>query len=657
EDSLAENVQRAPLHPLDQFRAFLALRERGQSEEGIAAAFFVSVSVVRQKRLAKTAPIPCVIRTGGIAEEDSLAENVQRAPLHPLDQFRAFLALRERGLSEEEIAAAFFVGVPVVRQRLRLASVSPKLLAIYAEDGLTLEQLMAFTVSGDHERQEQVFERLKASHDKQPYVIRRMLTEGAVRASDKRAQFIGVDAYVATGGTVLRDLFQGDDGGWLQDVPLVDQMTAEKLKAESEAIAAEGWKWIEVAPDFAYGHAFGLRQVRGETVPLTAEEEASRDALQAELDRLSDEYQDADELPDEVDERLSELETALEGFETRPVVFDLAEIARAGAFVRIGAEGQLRVERGYIRPEDELAGEAAADASAENEDERAMAAGYGGPQAIDTAEPETEAEEDEGLSPISDRLMTELTSHRTLGLRHALGERSDIAFLAALHVLTLKSFYHYGSDSCLDLDVKSVSFGTQAPGLNDSASAEAIRVRHETWAKALPKESADLWDALQDWDGDSRAGLFAHIVSLSVNAVYEPWNRRPRAFAHADRLAQAVDLDMAAVGWKPTVDNFFGRVTKARILLAVAQSKGQRAADRIEHLKKGDMATEAEALLANTGWLPEPLRTPDRAVAGEIAPDTVTEEAPEQSGEKLPEDENEPVFQDEEVSESMIAAE
>jgi ParB family transcriptional regulator, chromosome partitioning protein len=84
--------------------------------------------LVKQKRLAKTAPVPCVVHEAGIAEEDSLAENIQRAPLHPLDQFRAFLALREKGQSEEEIAAAFFVSVAVVRQRLRLASVSPRLL-------------------------------------------------------------------------------------------------------------------------------------------------------------------------------------------------------------------------------------------------------------------------------------------------------------------------------------------------------------------------------------------------------------------------------------------------------------------------------------------------------------------------------------------------
>ena len=92
--------------------------------------------LVKQKRLARNAPIPCVVRTEGLAEEDSLAENIQRAPLHPLDQFRAFLTLREKGKSEEEIAAAFFISVAVVRQRLRLASVSPKLLDVYAEDGM-----------------------------------------------------------------------------------------------------------------------------------------------------------------------------------------------------------------------------------------------------------------------------------------------------------------------------------------------------------------------------------------------------------------------------------------------------------------------------------------------------------------------------------------
>ena len=583
--------------------------------------------LVKQKRLARVAPVPCVVREDGIAEEDSLAENVQRAPLHPLDQFRAFLALREKGQSEEEIAAAFFVSVNVVKQRLKLASVSPRLLDVYAEDGLTLDHLMAFTVSSDHERQEQAFERLSQSYDKQPYVIRRMLTEGAVRACDKRVQFIGVDAYVEAGGSVMRDLFQGDDGGWLQDVALVDMMVTERLNEEANAIAAEGWKWIEVAPDFPYGHTYGLRQLRGEPVALTDEEERTRDAFQAELDRLTEEYSEADELPDDIDERLGEIETALEGFEARPMRFEPDDVARAGAFISIAPSGTLRVERGYVRPEDEQPIEPESDEAGAADANAAMASRADDSFiTADAAQAPVEPEEDEGLTPISDRLLTELTAHRTLGLRQALGERPETAFLAALHALTLKVFYHYGSDSCLELDLKSASFSAQAPALNDSACAEALAKRHEGWAAALPKESEDLWDALGTWDDTRRAALFAHVVSLSVNAVHETWNRRPRALAHADRLARAVDLDMAAAGWRPSVDTFFGRVTKARILQAVSEVKGQDAADRIAHLKKGDMASQAEALLADTGWLPEPLRTA-HAEASETSSDQSGDES------------------------------
>ena len=524
-----------------------------------------------------------------------------------------------KGQSEEEIAANQFVSVAVVKQRLRLASISPKLLDVYAEDGMTLDQLMAFTVNGDHERQEQVFERLCQSYDKQPYAIRRMLTEGAVRASDKRAQFIGIAAYEEAGGTVLNDLFQGDDGGWLQDVSLVEMMVAEKLNEQAVTIGAEGWKWVEVAPDFAYGHTYGLRQLRGETLPLTAEEDATLAALQQEVDDIEAASAEAEELTDEQDQRMGELETAIEALNDRSILFDADEVGRSGAFVSIAADGSLRVERGYVRPEDEVPVEPEVEIGANEVPASPANADVEGDEPTCATEGPTEPEEDEGLRPIPDRLLTELTAHRTLALRHALGERPDVAFLAALHALALGVFYTYRSDTCLELDLKSVQFGSQAPGLNDTALARALDERHQAWRSSLPKESGELWAALETFDADSRDALFAHCVSLSVNAVHEAWNRRPKAFAHADRLAQAVDLDMAA-SWTPTAANFLGRVTKARILQAVAEGRDQWAADRIEHLKKVEMATEAEALLSGSGWLPEPLRTPGRVMTAIVEP-------------------------------------
>ena len=581
--------------------------------------------LVKQKRMAKTQPVPCVVRDGGIAEDNSLAENDERVGLHPLDQFRAFQILRDGGMSEEEIAARHFVTPAIVKQRLRLASVSPKLHDVYAEDGMTLEQLMAFTVTGDHARQEQVWDNVSRSQNDEPYQIRRMLTEHTVRASDRRAQFVGLDAYEQAGGVVLRDLFQHDDGGWLQDVPLLDRMVTEKLRIEAEAIAAEGWKWITVAVDFPYGQSNGLRQLDGQPAELTEEERATLDALNAEYARIETDYQDADELPDEIDQRLGEIEAARSVFEARSLIYDPADIARAGTFVSIDAEGVLAIDRGYVRPEDEVPDvpDSDADEGGETVDnrepgtiQRAVITVGGAP-----TEPVDE-DDDDAAKPLPDRLVTELTAHRTLALRDALANNPAVAFQAVLHNFVLATFYRFASSSgCLEISIRTPTFPAQAAGLKESASAVAIDARHDGWKARLPKEEGGLWDALAALDGTAQAALFAHCASSAVNALHEPANRynEGRVSAHgvrrrldqADALARAVELDMVTAGWKSTADNYLGRVTKPRILQAVREAKGEPSVQLIDHLKKGDMAREAERLLDGTGWLPEPLRLPD----------------------------------------------
>ena len=593
--------------------------------------------LVKQKRLAKTAPVPCVLREGGIPEEDSLAENVQRAPLHPLDQFRAFQALREKGQSEEEIAATFFVGVNVVKQRLRLAAVSEKLLDVYAEDGMSLDQLMAFTVTTDHDRQEQVWEAIQRSYSKEPYQIRHMLTERTVRAADKRALFVGLEVYAAAGGVVMRDLFQQDDGGWLESVGLLDGLVAEKLKAEAEAIAAEGWKWIEVAVDVPYGHAHRLRELEGTPADLTAEEQLTIDALKAEYGKLEAEYENASELPEGVDERLGEIETALAAFEDRPVTYDPAEIARAGVFVSIDADGNLSVDRGYVRPEDEapvaIDGEGDGGAQPDVPDGAGPAVPIV-PRAVITigGQAGPEEEDDDVIKPLPDRLVSELTAHRTLALREAVGNNPHVAMTALLHKLCLDTFQHTASGACLEASVRHVFFPVQAMDLKDSPSAKAIAERHEAWKTDLPKDEATLWDWLDTHDEASRAALLAHCVSFGVNALYERADRHggngvsvhsvQRRIAQADRLAQAVGLDMVDAGWRPTVDSYLGRVTKPRILQAVREAKGEQSAQLIDHLKKAEMAKEAERMLDGTGWLPEPLRLAE----SEAPPDAQTDQ-------------------------------
>ena len=577
--------------------------------------------LAKKKRLARTTPVPCNVREADSAisaEEDSLAENVQRTALHPLDQFRAFQKFRDQGMSEEDIAARFFVSVNTVKQRLKLASVSETLLDLYAEDAMTLDQLMAFTVSTDHARQEQVWEAIEHSWSKEPYQIRRMLTENTVRASDRRVRFVTIEAYEQAGGTVLRDLFQDDDGGWIEDVALLEGLVGEKLTAEAETIAEEGWKWISVAADFPYGHTNGLRALTGTPVDLTDEDRAAREALRKEFDRLEAEYAEADELPDEVDERLGEIEVALDAFEDRPKQYDPAEIGRAGAFVSIRHHGQLSVDRGYVRPEDEVP---EGDDDAESDGDAATGAGAVQRTVISVGgEPEPQDEEDDAIKPLPERLVIELTAHRSLALRDALANNPSVAMTALIHKLVRDAFQHVSTPGCLEASVRQVYFPVQGDDLKDSAAAKTVDDRHEAWKDDLPLDDDEaLWAKIDGLNEASRMALLAHCVSFGVNALYEkanPYGAGPtvrgvqQRIHEADRLARAVRLDMVETGWRPTVDNYFGRVTKPRILEAVREAKGEETAQLIDHLKKPDMAKEAERLLADSGWLPEPLRLP-----------------------------------------------
>lgn len=583
--------------------------------------------LVKQKRLAKLAPVPCVVRERDgdiLPEEVSLAENIERAPLHPLDQFRAFQDMRAKQMTEEEIAAAFFLPVNVVKQRLRLASVSQTLLDIYAEDEMTLEQLMAFTVSDDHARQLQVWDAIKNTWSKEPYQIKRMLTETTVRASDKRAVFVGIETYVAAGGIVMRDMFQADDGGWLQDAALLDRLVSEKLKAKAETIAAEGWKWIEVATSFPYDAARGLQEIAGTPLDRTPEEQAAIAALNAEMATLEADHQEADELPEEVDQRLGEIETALATFEDRPVHYEPADIAIAGVFVSIGANGSIVVERGFVRPEDipAVSIDSDEDATSGADGGSHNPAGPAVQRAVVTigGQPaESEDDEDDAIRPLPERLVIELTAHRTVALRDAVGSNPQVALTALLHKLVRDTFHRTStSGASLQVSVNHVFFRDQGKDLVETPYAKSVTQRHEDWKADIPADADALWDWLTALDDASRMALLAHCVAYGINVLYE----RPNPYSgsgvsqagldqrmvEADRLAHATGLDMAEVGFRPTVDNYLGRVTKPRIIAAVREGAGERAAQLIDHLKKGDMAKEAERLLADSGWLPEPLR-------------------------------------------------
>jgi ParB family chromosome partitioning protein len=561
---------------------------------------------VKRKEIKKTEPIRCIIDTANDPHEISLDENVTRENMHPADQFEAFKKLAdERGFGAEEIAARFGVTPHVVRQRLRLGAVSPKLMQVYREGDLALDQLMAFAIAEDHARQEAVYERL--SYNRDASTIRRLLTETHVAATDRRAIFVGAETYTEAGGTILRDLFTEDRGGYFEDVALLDLLVTGKLGRAADALReAEGWKWTQAHLDFP--HAHGLRRTYPHPVELSAEDQAALDAAQAEFNSLTEQHETAEELPDDVDARFGELEAEIERLEAKRQAYDPDYIARGGAFVILNHDGTVRVERGFIRTEDEKpqgeteqAGVASESAGAESGDGRSVEDGDGEAD-------QSSADEEENGSPLSDILVRDLTAHRTLGLRLNLSEQPEVAIVTVTHALAAQIFYLGAEAHVVDIRPVNTVLASHADGIEDTPAGKAWADRHANWARQMPRDVTKLWTFVSELDHDSRMALLAHCVALTVNAVRLPWERKPRALATADRLAEAVSLDMTT-HWAPTVRTYLGRVTKPHILEAVREAVSDEAAGRMADMKKQEMAEAAEQLLVGTGWLPVLMRT------------------------------------------------
>lgn len=559
----------------------------------------------KHKQIKKTEPIRCMLDTEHDAHEISLAENVVRTCMHPADEFEAFKQLAEdRGLSAEDIAARFGVTPHVVRQRLRLGAVSPTLMQVYRDGDVSLDQLMAFAITEDHARQEQVYENL--SYNKGASIIRRMLTETHVSARDRRARFIGAEAYESAGGLIVRDLFTEDYGGYFADAGLLDRLVLEKLQAAASAILSEGWKWAEAHVDFP--HAHGMRRVYPHPVPLLPDDRDRLEAVQAEFDALSVEYESAEELSDDVDAKFGELEAEIERLSELQQGYDPEDIARSGVFVVLNHDGTARLERGFVRAEDERRAEPALGTGKSADGQSEDSAGMIGPN----------DEHSDDRKPLSDLLVRDLTAHRTAGLRVVLGEHPDVALIALTHALAAQLFYHEQA-TCLSIRTEQPSLAGHAEGIEDTPAAKVLADRHANWARQLPEEVADLWAFVVALDGDSRMALFAHSVALTVNAVRLAWETTPRAGTNADAIAAATDLDMRAF-WTPTVRGYFGRVSKARILEAVTEAISTDAASRMTEMKKQAMAEAAEQLLAGTGWLPSLLRNSAPLQAADDAP-------------------------------------
>ncbi len=551
--------------------------------------------LAKKHSIAKDWEVPCLLVADGTARTASLTENVQREAMHPADQFEAFAALVAEGRPIEDIAADFSVTPLVVQRRLKLANVSPRLMADYRADAVTLDQLMALAVTDDHASQDAAFYDAP-QWQRSPSALRDRLTEREIDAyRHPLVRFVGLDAYEQAGGGIRRDLFaEGDAGVYLNDAALLERLALDKLAGIAAEVGREGWAWVDAAPAATYADLQAFQRAPRERREPNKREAQRIEKLQEKMRAIGEAVDAAMDVDDEdkadaLQEEGEALGQQLQGVEDGLLDYAPNVKAAAGAIVTIDRNGEAVIHRGLMRE---------AEAKALRTLER-LRQGFGGEDAEIDAEGETA--DATQASAMSDRLAQRLSAHRTAALQIEVARHPQVALAALVHgmVQTVLQDSRYGHDLPLGvrLTVQDRLEG-MAPDWPESPAAVALREMQQVAGKDLPEDSAELFAALLAKSQGELVELLAVCVAGAVDVV------TPRATAHQPgaELAQAVGLDMAA-WWKPSAEGYFKHVSKAVILEAV----GEFAPDsvtRLAKLKKADIASEAERLADGTGWMP-----------------------------------------------------
>lgn len=574
-EGLAENIK-----AIGQIQSLAVVREDDRYGVVAGGRRFLALSLlVERGDLPPTAPVVCVVVSPDEAAEISLAENVMRVAMHPADQFEAFAARADAGQTVEQIAQRFGVSASIVTQRMKLGRVSPAVMDAYRAEDLTLGQVMAFTVSDSHADQDSVLAWLQD----QPYrveadMIRSRLLPEQVKASASIAVFVGLDAYEAAGGTVMRDLFT--DNSYLTNPGLLHSLAEKKLDQIEAELSAEGWAWVErfeQPPQWFWS----ATRVYPDTVDPTGEDAERLEQIVAQIEAYAEIAEERD-LTEQEETALETLEMDRERLESEYEAFSEAQKARAGAVLFAGNQRCGEVHRGIIAPAAQKKASKASNADAADED--------GGTE--DAAAPSF---------PIG--LKEQLLQERTLALQAALASDRVMVLRAAIYSLMSSS---YGGPVGLSLTTASVPQKI----VKESRARNTVQAfRTEILNPLRVPDSDDLWPWLLKREESELVALLAANVIVGVSAGNADWSTTTD---RAGQIAQSIGFDMRD-WWTPAAGNLFGSLPKA--LIADFMRDAGADPEGWEKSKRADLAEKAATHVQGTGWLPPFLRTPINVTA------------------------------------------
>lgn len=483
----------------------------------------------------------------------SLAANIERLPLHPMDQCEAFAAIAKDGKPLAEIAAAFSISERQVQQRMALGALAPVVRDLYREERIDHRMAKLLTrISAD--------EQVKYVTSGEPMwkvaqEIQRTLEEGSLSASCGLAEFVGRDAYAAAGGHFLADLFV-DEAEWKwADAGLAGELANARLAALKEKVLAEGWHFFEKTDNWI-ANGYVVREA-----PMTPEQDAERERLKGREDEIhrAAEEEEREEFTDAEIKELNEIENALNAIEGQ---WDMD--SRFGLGVVIDPHYQIHY--GCERRKGE-AREIPATAASE------------------PAEPPA----------ASGALMLELDCHLTRAVHGALVDDPDTAIrLLALAFLSDYFLFEKLPNVYSGVGIRADFSGKVLPSYDYGFDAVAEIVKASGLLKA--KNFAAKMKCMKKIDDHGIHIILAFVVARSIMTR----KRNSDLTLYLDHLGT---LNIRQ-HFTPTIENFFGRLSKKQLQM-VADDMGSDV--DLGPLKKGEAAAKVEAMMIDD-WVPESIR-------------------------------------------------
>lgn len=518
----------------------------------------------------------------GTARSWAAVENSAREDLHPADEVRAFGRMHEGGASVATIARTFGTTEVKVYRRLALAALPAVILDAYKAGEITYGTAAAFTIAQDETLALTVLSQIKG-RDVSEHRVRQMLQPEAVSQSDRRALFVGIDAYVEAGGKRTADLFT--DAVFIEDPALLDRLFAEKLEAAAAELRA-GWKWVEIISDQTF-------------VPYTKTEKLAR--LYREEGTLTDEqsarYDELAELMegDVLDEDgIAELE-ALDAL----AVGDFTDEQRqhGGVFLFVDRDGRAQIADAFVRDED-----------------RAEAVAAGVLQGFHAAT-STKAEDSAPKSPYSAALVDDMKAARLHALQAALIRKPELLLDLLGFMLSGRGGRH---EQVFDLrPIQASIMPSKTEGLRPD---ERLVAEREPDGHGF-MDDEDRVTAFEAFQAEGKKARNAALAVGLARTLPYPF-RKAALFERIEELAEA---DIRQV-WTPSAEGFFGRVSADyldALLLDLtgcdpqgsgfkawkAQKKAEKAADMEKLFTRADYQSawriDAEKKARIDAWRPD----------------------------------------------------